>query len=217
VAKKEAEAETEEKDTNEEGEKAKSGSSKVKIIIIAIVLTLVIGGGLVGGTFYFVSGMNDDAAASTKKANSKKADAEDGEEGDEDEEADEENEDDDEGEEEEENVVPTEPALYYSMDPKFVISFSNQEFARFMQFSLEVMSRNPEVIKKIEQHTPVIRSNLLMLFSSQSYNAMVSREGKEKLLKETAADINNTLKKVTGSSEMSKAVEAAYFTSFVIQ
>jgi flagellar FliL protein len=103
------------------------------------------------------------------------------------------------------------------MDPKFMISFRNQNKARFMQFSLEVMSRDSEVNKKINQHMPVVRSNLLMLFGSQEYEAMVTREGKEKLLADTAADINATLKKVTGEDDPESSVEAAYFTSFVIQ
>jgi flagellar FliL protein len=200
VAKKEAKAEKEEQEN--EGAVAKSGMSTVKIIIIAVTLTLVLGGGLVGGTYYFVSSMNP-AQASTSKdsADTTTEDAE---------------EDADEEEEVAEDKV-IEPPHYFSMDPKFVVSFSNQKFARFMQFSLEIMSRDAEVIKKVEEHNPVIRSSLLMLFGSQGYDEMVTREGKEKLLKDAATDINNTLQAVTGDSDMESAVEAAYFTSFVIQ
>jgi len=191
VAKKEVD--TEEKET-EEGTK-KSGLSTVKIIIIAVTLTLVLGGGLVGGTFYFVTSMNP-AQASTKKATADKV-ADNAE---------------DDTEDEEDKII--EPPQYYSMDPKFVVSFSNQKYARFMQFSLEIMSRDGEIIKKVEKHIPVIRSSLLMLFGSQGYDEMVTREGKEKLLQEVAADINSTLNKITGDED---GVEAAYFTSFVIQ
>jgi len=200
MAKKEAEVEEKEKDNEEVVEK--KGMSTVKIIILVVTLTLVLGGGLVGGTFYFVSSMNPPQASSTKDGADEVAD--DGEE------------DVDEEEEVAEDKV-MEPPHYFSMDPKFVVSFSNQKYARFMQFSLEIMSRDPEIIKKIEEHNPVIRSSLLMLFGSQGYDEMVTREGKEKLLKDTAADINSTLQKVTGSADMANAVEAAYFTSFVIQ
>jgi len=199
VARKEAEVDKEEQD-DEKVEK-KAGLSTVKIIIISITLALLLGGGLVGGTFYLVTSM-DQAQASTSKNTADKA-ADDSE--------------DDVAEEEdtaEDKVL--EPPQYFSMDPKFVVSFANQKYARFMQFSLEIMSRDPVVIKKVEQHNPVIRSSLLMLFGSQSYETMVTREGKEKLLKDTAADVNNTLQKVTGDSNES-AIEAAYFTSFVIQ
>ena len=196
MAKKE---EVEEKENEEVVEK--KGMSTVKIIILVVTLTLVLGGGLVGGTFYFVSSMNP-AQASTPKDGADKV-------------ADDAEEDGDEEEVAEDKVM--EPPHYFSMDPKFVVSFSNQKYARFMQFSLEVMSRDPEIIKKVEEHNPVIRSSLLMLFGSQGYDEMVTREGKEKLLKDTAADINATLQNVTGSADMATAIEAAYFTSFVIQ
>lgn len=199
MAKKEADVEKEEQD-DEKVEK-KAGLSTVKIVIISITLALLLGGGLVGGTFYFVSSMNQAQATTTKNTTDKATD--DGEE-------------DVAEEEDAAEETPLEPPLYFSMDPKFVVSFSNQKFARFMQFSLEIMSRDPEIIKKVEKHNPVIRSSLLMLFGSQSYETMVTREGKEKLLKDTAADINSTLEKVTGDANES-AVEAAYFTSFVIQ
>ena len=201
MAKKNAEVDTEEND-NEEAPK-KAGLSTVKIIIIVVTLTLLLGGGLVGGTFYFVSSMNQPQASNSKDSADKTADGEEEEEVDEEEEA------------AEDKVL--EPPHYFSMDPKFVVSFSNQKYARFMQFSLEIMSRDAEVIKKVEEHNPVIRSSLLMLFGSQGYDEMVTREGKEKLLKDAAADINNTLQTVTGSADMAAAIEAAYFTSFVIQ
>jgi len=204
MAKKEAEVDAEEKDTEEPAKKA--GLSTVKIIIIVVSLTLVLGGGLVGGTFYFVTSMNPAQATTAKDSNKKVAD-------DAEEDADEE---EDVAEDEDEDKV-MEPPHYYSMDPKFVVSFSNQKYARFMQFSLEIMSRDPEVIKKVEEHNPVIRSSLLMLFGSQGYDEMVTREGKEKLLQDTAADINSTLQTVTGDKAMATAIEAAYFTSFVIQ
>jgi flagellar FliL protein len=79
------------------------------------------------------------------------------------------------------------------------------------------MTRDSDVIPKMEEHMPVIRSSLLMLFGSQDYDAMLTREGKEKLLEEVATDINTILHKVSGDEEMVSSIEEAYFTSFVIQ
>ena len=175
---------------NEAGEK-KSGPSTLKIVIIAVTLALVLGGGLVGATFYFVSNMNDEQVSSKK--------------------------DDTEASAEEAEGEPVLPPKYRSMDPKFVVSFSDQKKSRFMQFSLEIMSRDAEVIKQIESHMPVIRSSLLMLFGNQKHEDMVTREGKQKLLNDVVADINNSLQKIAGEDELQKNVEAAYFNSFVIQ
>jgi len=190
-----AKKEIEEQENDDDNGAKKGGASTLKIIIISVTLAVILGGGLVGGTFYFVNNMNGDTASVN----------EDG--------ADSDGEDDDEVAESE----PVEPPKYYSMDPKFVVSFSNQSKARFMQFSLEIMSRDSAVIKQIEDHMPVIRSSLLMLFGVQGYEAMVTREGKEKLLTDTTNDINMTLQKISGDEESMVLVEAAYFNSFVIQ
>ncbi len=187
-------AKEEEKDQENEKDEKKSGPSTLKIVIIVVVLILVLGGGMAAATFYFVSNMNSDDISSTKDA------------------------DDESSEEDEEEATESEPVAppqYYSLDPKFVASFANQQNARFMQFSLEVMTRDGEVIKQVETHMSVIRSSLLMLFGSQTYENMVTREGKEKLLADVVTDINIVLLKITGETETT--VEAAYFNSFVIQ
>ena len=186
---------------NEEGVQDKSKSSTVKLIIIAILATMLLGGGLVGATFYFVSGMQSAEADSSKKVKS-----EDG--------ADSEEEGEDEEEEDEE---PKGPAIYHSMDPKFVVSFRDQRVARFMQFSIEVMARDKGVIELLEGHNPAIRSSLLMLFDSQNHVTMSTREGKQQLLANVVTDINETLETMTGNDELEAVVESAYYTSFVIQ
>lgn len=183
---------------NEAVEK-KSGSSTIKIVIIAVVFAILLSAGLVGATFYFVSNMSDSTASSVKEAD---ADTEDNDETDVEAEVDKE---------------PLAPAQYYSMDPKFVVSFRDQKNARFMQFSLDIMTRDSKVIDMVTLHMPAIRSSLLLLFGSQVYEEIITREGKEKLLITATADINNTLTNLTGDSEMESAVEASYFNSFVIQ
>ena len=191
---------------NEEDDKGIDKSSNLKIIIIAILATMLLGGGLVGATYYFVSGMQSTEKGSTKIARSE--DAVDGEE-DED--------DDDEEEEEDEDEEPKGPLIYHSMDPKFVVSFRDQRVARFMQFSFEVTTRDKAVIELLDGHSPAIRSNLLMLFDNQNNASMSTREGKQQLLVNIVSDINETLKKMTDKDELKAVVEAAYFTSFVIQ
>ncbi len=180
--------------SEEAGEKATP--STLKIIIVSVLLTVVIGGGLVAGTYYFVSNMNPPQAAAGTGGD-ETGDGEDGE--------------------ELADSKPSAPPQYFSLDPKFVVSFRNQRNARFMQFSIEVMTRNKDVIANLEKHMPVIRSSLLMLFGNQEYEEMVTRQGKEKLLKDVVTEINTVLKKVTGDDDPESSVEAAYFTSFVIQ
>ena len=171
---------------NEEDSK-KSGGSSTKVVILAVVISIVLSGAMVGGALVFLGGDDDQQQAETE-----------------------------EDEEEEEDVAdaePTEPPIYHSMDPKFVVSFRDQKEARFMQFSLEVMARDRDVIEEIKTHSPAIRSNLLLLIDNQDSTTMSTREGKEQLLVEMTDDINNTIDNMGGKS----GVEAAYYNSFVIQ
>ena len=110
-------------------------------------------------------------------------------------------------------VVEQKEAQYKSLDPKFTLTFKNQQHAGFMQFSVEVMTRDEEVVSALKNHMPVIRSSLLLLFGVQEYEKMSTREGKEELLLEIVEDMNATLEKVIGKS----GIEAAYFNSFLIQ
>jgi len=198
-------------------EKPPAKTISIKAVIIFVLLGILVSGGLVGGTLYFASSMYDSGPSSGAGKAGKSTDN--------DEEADEEEQYDAAGEGEEDGDETAEdgegeeaaPVNYFSLDPKFVVSFSDQQSARFMQFSIEVMTRKPATIKLIEKHMPAVRSSLLMLFGSQKYDDMVTRDGKQKLLDEAARDIDVTLKKVTKNKKLKSKIEAAYFVSFVIQ
>ena len=178
----------------QDDDKEKSGGapSTTKIILFAVLLSVVLSGVMVGAAMYFLSDDGDQAAAVA--ADNEEADAE-------------------ETEAPEDNVDPDAPPQYVSMDPKFVVSFIDEKKARFMQFSLQVMTRDDDVIKLLEKHMPAVRSSLLMLVGSQEYAKVSTRDGKEELLAEITADINRTLEKIAGKS----GVEASYFDSFVVQ
>lgn len=171
-------------ENNDNEGSSKGGNSTMKIVIVAVVLSIVLSGGIAGGVVFMLGG-NDKQQASG-----------DGESGD-----------------ESTEKVAAEPPIYHSMDPKFVVSFRDQKQARFMQFSLEVMARDRDVIEGIKEHSPAIRSNLLLLVDNQTSEKMSTREGKEQLLVEITTDINQTLDKIGTKS----GVEAAYYNSFVIQ
>ncbi len=105
------------------------------------------------------------------------------------------------------------PAVYIPIDPAFVVNFASQGRARFLQITVEVMARDPKVPEYIEQHLPVIRNNLMLLFSSQTYDSVNTLEGKEALREEALSVIQEILQEETGDA----GVDAVYFTSFVMQ
>ena len=105
------------------------------------------------------------------------------------------------------------PAIYLPIEPTFVVNFSGQGNARFLQISVEVMTRSPEVLEEIETHMPVIRNNLNMLFSDQHYDKISTLEGKERLRAEALEVIRRILEEEAGDP----SIEAVYFTTFVMQ
>lgn len=104
-------------------------------------------------------------------------------------------------------------AIYVPMEPPFVVNFEGRGPARFLQVSVEVMTREPDLEEQIKIHTPVIRNNLVLLFSRQTYQDVATHEGKEKLRQAALAEVRKILEVETGRSD----VEALLFTSFVMQ
>jgi len=106
------------------------------------------------------------------------------------------------------------PAIYYKFDPAFVVNFGSEGNTRYLQITLEAMSRDQAVVDEIKNNEPAIRNDLVLLFSAQQYDALMSADGKEKLRQATLEAVRKTIAAEGGKGE---AVEGVYFTSFVIQ
>ncbi|WP_456417527.1 flagellar basal body-associated FliL family protein [Thiolapillus sp.] len=174
--------------------KGKKKSSKLKLIIILLVVFLLLAG-IGGGAAWYFLGMQAPAVAEVD------AEAEGaGEEG-------------APAKKKKKKGGSNKPPLFTGLDPAFVVSFKDQSQARFMQLSVELMSRDPEIIEIVDKYKPMLRNNLLLLFSAQEYTDVITREGKEKLLEQALEEVNNTLYNEAGID----GVEAVYFTAFVAQ
>jgi flagellar protein FliL len=110
--------------------------------------------------------------------------------------------------------APKGPAIYVEFDPPFVVNFEARGAVRFLQISAQVMTRDPATAELVKTHDPVLRNDLLMLFGSQTYDLLSTREGKEQL---RAQALQSVAKVVTSEGGNGKAVEQLYFTSFVMQ
>lgn len=108
----------------------------------------------------------------------------------------------------------SQPAFYLSLHPPLVVNLTDAfGAAHFMQITLEVMARKQDVINALREHTPVIRNSLILLYGSEMYEDVVTREGKEKMLAAGLAEIRKVMKEQGGIT----GVEAVYFTSLIIQ
>jgi flagellar basal body-associated protein FliL len=103
-------------------------------------------------------------------------------------------------------------AVYYAIDPPLVVNFEDGSAVRFLQITMEVMARDQKAIDSVQRNIPLIRNNLLLLMSNRNYQALMSREGKEKLREEALAEIRAVQKKQGGDD-----VDDLLFTSFVVQ
>jgi flagellar protein FliL len=112
------------------------------------------------------------------------------------------------------DTKPKEPAIYTAFDPPFVVNFEDKGVVRFLQVTVQVMTRDPKTAEMFKQHDPVIRNDLLLLLGTQTFETLSSREGKEKLREESRAAVASIIKNEGGDP---KNVEQLYFTSFVMQ
>jgi flagellar protein FliL len=103
---------------------------------------------------------------------------------------------------------------YFKFEPAFVVNFGEQGNTRFLQVTVEAMSRDPLVVEAVKSSEPIIRNDLVLLFSSQKYEDLLAAEGKEKLRQATLEAIRKAIA-VEGAKP--EALEGVYFTSFVIQ
>jgi flagellar protein FliL len=106
------------------------------------------------------------------------------------------------------------PAIFVKLDPPFVVNFEAEQLVRFLQVTVEVMSRDPATVELIKTNDPVVRNDLLLLLGNQEYATISSREGKEKLRLSALEAVRKVVVSAGGKAE---AVEAVYFTSFVMQ
>jgi flagellar protein FliL len=111
-------------------------------------------------------------------------------------------------------AAPKLPALYYAMEPPFVVNFPNGGQARFLQLAVQVMTRDPKVAEQLKANDPAIRNDLLLLYGVQTVDGLGSLEGKEKLRRDTLDAVRKIIVAEGGKAE---AVENVYFTSFVMQ
>jgi flagellar protein FliL len=110
--------------------------------------------------------------------------------------------------------TPSGPPLYLALDPPFVVNFQADQIVRFLQVSVEVMSRDPKTLDLLKANDPVVRNDLLMLLGNQKYAAIATPQGKEQLRADALAVVRKDVAQAGGDP---KLLEAVYFTSFVMQ
>lgn len=169
---------------------AKPRSKKLIVIVIAAVVVLV--GGGVGAYFAFGHKGEEQSAEHGKEGGKEKG----------------------KGKGKKVEEVKKGPAIYVKLDPPFVVNFDANGVMRFLQVTVEVMTRDGGAAELIKANDPMIRNNLLLLFGNQQAGGITTLEGKEKL---RADALTVVAKVVSAEGGDGKQVEQLFFTSFVMQ
>ena len=106
------------------------------------------------------------------------------------------------------------PPIYIALDPPFVVNFEAEQLVRFLQVTVQVMTRDLETAEVLKANDPVVRNDLLLLLGNQHYETISTREGKEKLRAQALGAVRKVVANAGGKADK---IEAVYFTSFVMQ
>ena len=116
-------------------------------------------------------------------------------------------------EETQEGAVASKEAFYFSLDPAFVVNFQGKSRARFLQVTIDGVTREEIIKQEVTKHLPQIRNNIVLLLSSKTYDDLITPAGKEKAREEVLSEIQKIMEAETGNP----GVENIFFTSFVMQ
>jgi flagellar protein FliL len=109
---------------------------------------------------------------------------------------------------------PSGPPLYVPLDPPFVANFQGDQQVRFLQVTAQIMTHDPKTVEALKASDPIIRNDLLLLFSNQKAGDLGTNEGKEKLRASALEAVRKVLAANGGKPEK---VDAVLFTTFVMQ
>ncbi|MBH2034145.1 MAG: flagellar basal body-associated protein FliL [Pseudomonadales bacterium] len=161
-----------------------AGKSKLKLIILIVVGLLLAIGLSVGATLFFLKGDKKEEAKSEEHAKTEDA-----------------------------GKPVKKQAIYEVLAPAFVVNYNFKGRQRYMQVSVALMGRDKAEMDALHEHMPVLRNNLVMLFSGQDFEALSTPVGKEMLRQQTTASVQALAQKETGKM----AVEQVLFTNIVLQ
>ena len=109
--------------------------------------------------------------------------------------------------------VGKQAAIFEPMAPAFVANYNQNGRQRYMQVSITMLARNQADLDALKVHMPVIRNNLVMLFSGQPFDSLATPVGQEMLRQKATAVVQEVAQKEVGKP----VIDQLLFTNFVLQ
>lgn len=110
-----------------------------------------------------------------------------------------------------ESAVPK--VAYYSLVPALVGNFGAGPKLKFFKADIALRVTGTEAEEKVEHHEPLIRNQLVMLFSQQTEASMGNQDAKETLRLEALKQVQDVLNQEEGKPY----VEDLLFNNLIIQ
>ncbi|WP_339668422.1 flagellar basal body-associated FliL family protein [Dasania marina] len=176
----------EESEVAEEATAAKGGKGKIIVLIVAVLVLIA---GSVGLTLFFL-GFFDPPPPTEEELAAAAAEA---------------------GVEAPKGKIS---AMYFPIQPPFVVNFQSRGRQRFLQTDVTIMTRDPEVFATIQKHLPLIKNRLVMILGGGAYQELQTNEGKELMRQQAMQGVQAVITEETGKED---GVEQVLFTNFVMQ
>jgi len=170
---------------NVEEDEGGGGKKKLIIIIVAVILVVAIS---VGAAIFFLGGDSSEAGEETETAETAEAS--------------------------ETTEASKGPAIYVKMKPEFIINYQVGPRQRYLQIHMEGLTYDGEIAGALQMHSPMIRSAIINLLSSQEFKVMRTAEGRATLRTDLVVEVNRLLTQETG---IENGIDQILFTNFVIQ
>lgn len=170
---------------------AAANPNKMMFIIVGAMFFLMVAG--MGGMFFALKGKSADHAAPAAAGEAGKDEAKD---------------------KAKDEAKEKAPAKYVSFEPPFVVNFKADSAVKFLQVSLQVMTRDSSMERVLKENDAAVRDAILSLLDGQTYEVLSTAEGKDELRKGALEKVRDVMKRE--GADPTK-VEAVYFTSFVMQ
>lgn len=112
-----------------------------------------------------------------------------------------------------ESEAGTDMPQFYQVRPSIVITLPSSGRTRYVSLDIDLMTHSKASLKKIEAYAPLIKNNLIDLLSKQSFDEMISEEGKKNIRKQALTLLQTLMTEQAGDP----TIEQVLFTSFIVQ
>lgn len=103
--------------------------------------------------------------------------------------------------------------FYYNIHPEFVVNFEGKSSPKFLMLEMSVATSDEKAKNAIDDHSPELRNNLLMMLGEQRSEDLLTTSGKD-ALREKAHEI---VEEVSAKHYGPGRVTDVFFTRFVMQ